>query len=335
LLGVSQSVLLITDMDDHWTVLKDNVLAPVAETLPSPAAVAAHDFAAKLGDSVLPQSQLFTAYPWAEAFLPLRNGDRLFGVLILGPPTPDGHYHNKQVAVLQQFANMLVVTVESILLYESARDMALELLSARDAERTNLALIIHDEPLQHLTLLAALVPDQLPQLHQGLSAVANQLREIMAGLHSPVLKQSLSRAILEVAEEFQARHQINVRVLSLVSDDLDIPLDIGNAFHQVLRESLHNVLKHADATTVEIALVHEHDELRMTVADDGRNGAIPDTASVHELIQGRHFGLVGMHQRVALLGGRWRLKPRANGGAIVIMSIPFQPKRQLAGAGFR
>lgn len=86
--------------------------------------------------------------------------------------------------------------------------------------------------------------------------------------------------------------------------------------YRVVQESLSNVLRHADARTVRIDLDYGTDALLLRVSDDGR-GAAADAGT-------RGWGLIGMRERLALLGGNMRTSSPAEGGFVVEASIPLE-----------
>ncbi|GAB3479984.1 sensor histidine kinase [Amycolatopsis cihanbeyliensis] len=86
--------------------------------------------------------------------------------------------------------------------------------------------------------------------------------------------------------------------------------------YRVVQEALSNVLRHADARTVHIELDYREDAVVLRIEDDGRgSGQQPDSAG---------WGIVGMRERLALLGGELRARPRPGGGFLVQARIPEQ-----------
>ncbi|WP_282782141.1 MULTISPECIES: sensor histidine kinase [unclassified Nocardia] len=93
-----------------------------------------------------------------------------------------------------------------------------------------------------------------------------------------------------------------------------LPAIVETTAYRVIQESLSNVLRHADARTVDIELRREAAELVVRIADDGR-GSRGDTAG---------WGIIGMRERVALLGGDLRAENRRQGGFMVEARIPVR-----------
>jgi len=322
LVGVSQSALLVLDKHGQYLIDAQGIVM-TGNSLSGLDALLMKEYVLRAEEDRT-YTDIFLLYAWAQVLLPLRLGDKLLGILLLGAPVPDGHYNARQIDVLTQFGRVLAVTVETILLYESTRDMAMEMLAVRDAERNQIAMTLHDGPVQDITIALSDVPAENTMLRAQLRRIANQLREMVAGLHSPILKQSLARAIQEVAEEFERTHHLPVHVINNVPVSVQPSLDIGNAFYHVLQESLQNVHKHAHAASVEVRLTYEKGRLCMSVADDGEGDGLPAHLTIPALIRQRHFGLVGMQQRTQLLGGQWSMARNEKGGVTVSIAVLLQ-----------
>jgi signal transduction histidine kinase len=89
--------------------------------------------------------------------------------------------------------------------------------------------------------------------------------------------------------------------------------------YRIIQEALTNVLKHAGDARATVHLTYGSDELSLCVSDDGR-GPRPGSADNG----GRGHGLVGMRERVSLLGGDLRVGPRPGGGFEVRATLPFE-----------
>lgn len=104
--------------------------------------------------------------------------------------------------------------------------------------------------------------------------------------------------------------------LTVQGDLSQLPPGIDLAAYRVVQEALTNTFKHAGPARATVSLVLGPAELRIEVIDDGRGAAAtPPTTPGH--------GLVGMHERVALYGGRVDTGPRAGGGFAVRATLPL------------
>ena len=202
---------------------------------------------------------------------------------------------------------------------------------------------LHDGPQQDLMLLAedlrlfrsqldsVLTHDETRERVMGrfddldaqLVAVDGDLRRISVSSESPFLQdESLPEALAQIADAFAQRTGIKPRI------------DLCGDFHQltdsqhitllgVIREALGNVREHADAEQVTIALSSRAGGIEARVTDDGR-GFDPETMLVEAARQG-HLGLVGMHERVRMLGGEPRIDSRPGGPTVISVNLPPPP----------
>jgi signal transduction histidine kinase len=90
----------------------------------------------------------------------------------------------------------------------------------------------------------------------------------------------------------------------------------ATAFFRVLQESLSNIHQHAAATIVRVELHQSHGMLRMTISD---NGIGINSANRHKA---GSFGLVGIEERISLLGGNCSINSLPHGGTTVSIAVP-------------
>jgi signal transduction histidine kinase len=142
------------------------------------------------------------------------------------------------------------------------------------------------------------------------------VRRIATELRPSVLDDlGLVAAVEWQLREFQARSGVTA-VLAEVPSGLSPPPDLGTALFRVLQESLTNVLRHAEATEVRVALKRAPQSLIMTVEDNGRGIPADRTTGLGSL------GLLGMRERVALMRGEFGIEPREQGGTRVFVWVP-------------
>jgi signal transduction histidine kinase len=140
------------------------------------------------------------------------------------------------------------------------------------------------------------------------------VRDVATALRPPILDAGIASAIEWQARRFEARTQIPCLVQ--VPDNLPALSDAkAIGLFRILQEALTNVMRHAQAHTVELTLVLEGDELCLTVSDDG-------VGFVATADRPTSFGLVGMRERVLIMGGRLVLESEPGEGTSLHVWVP-------------
>jgi signal transduction histidine kinase len=214
---------------------------------------------------------------------------------------------------------------------QDLRRLADHLERAREEERTRIARELHDELGQQLTALnlsLALarqrcatdpqkVAGNLADLEALLSRTHGTVKQLVTELRPlPVDELGLQASIERLARQAQEHGQLRVRVAAA---DLEaVPPDIGAIAFRVVQEALTNVVRHSRARHAEVLTSVRDGELSLTVTDDGVGLPSP---------RPHGFGLLGIRERVAMLTGRFELRPRAGGGTALSVMLPLnRPK---------
>ncbi len=209
------------------------------------------------------------------------------------------------------------------------RELSAHLESVREEEKARIAREVHDELGQVLTVLkletsmcelayAELDPGLQERLNSMKRLIANLfqlVRDVATALRPPILDAGIGSAIEWQAQRFEARTQIPCLVQ--VPENLPTLADAkAVGLFRILQEALTNVMRHAQAHTVELRLVLEDDALCLTVSDDGCGFVVAPGRS-------NSFGLVGMRERVLMLGGNLSLESRLGEGTTLSVRIPL------------
>ncbi len=197
-------------------------------------------------------------------------------------------------------------------------------------ERHRIARDIHDDLGQHLlalkidlTLLHGSTSGVLPQIHQKLGLVSNNLdrtigslRTIINDLRPSCLEEGLRAAMTWQLDEFArlgaATYQLEADA-SAFDDSHDGALDA--LILRILQEALSNVLRHAQASHVHVRFTRDRTRITLTVQDDGigmPQQAVPCGC-----------GLTGMRARVAAHGGTFALHSTAGAGTRLALALPL------------
>ena len=211
---------------------------------------------------------------------------------------------------------------------------AAHLLTVQEDERRTLAQDLHDDPVQSLTYLVRMLeilgddprlpPDLAPLvLRDGELAaeVVDVLRTVIHGLRPPVLDDlGAVAALRQLVTEVRHRHGIAVR-LQVSGDQVRLSAQSELTVYRVAQEALSNVVRHAQATHARVDL-HFGEQVVLTVTDDGRGIAASGITSASP---GGHLGLIGMRERVNLVGGSLEVRARKPHGTLVRATVAGVP----------
>ncbi len=207
---------------------------------------------------------------------------------------------------------------------EGAARLAAEIAEAERQERERLAEALHDDALQRLLVArqdlaeAEDDPAVLRSVQRQLDELTDSLRLLTKAMHEDTLaSMPLSAALERLAEDGGRRGRLAVRVHvdPAATGDHD-PFVLG-----VARELLVNVVKHAHAARVEIAVVAEHDAVLIRVSDDGRGMT---AAEVERAGLAGHLGHARLRRRLTAIGGALEIESAPGAGTTVTCVLPLE-----------
>ena len=207
------------------------------------------------------------------------------------------------------------------------------LITEREEERKVLARELHDQIIQDLLGLGyhleeieelerspALQKD-VAAIRQGIRNLVGELREMCSDLRPPTIDHhGLTAAIDSLAHEWVERNEIQLQ-LEIDPTLGRLPETIELSIFRIVQEGLNNIRKHAAAHHVRLSLQRTSStNILVRLEDDGQGLPVPtDLAS---LSLNKHFGLVGISERVALLGGVMNIESSKGNGTILQVEIP-------------
>jgi two-component system, NarL family, sensor histidine kinase UhpB len=224
-------------------------------------------------------------------------------------------------------------------------ELSRHLLLAQEEERKHISRELHDEAGQglmvlrlHLATLASASPDPEPRqkIEESLGMLdrtIGDLRRIIARLSPRTLDElGLLAAIRKEARELGKNTGMKAQLnLPEGLDQLDREFEI--AIYRSVQEALHNVAKHSQAENFSVQVESNDEMVRLLVEDDGIGFSAKANA------RRRTFGLLGMRERIAALGGTVRIRSRKGQGTRLRVTLPLphmaatlkQPARAEAG----
>ncbi|HSL32228.1 MAG TPA: sensor histidine kinase, partial [Candidatus Limnocylindrales bacterium] len=212
-------------------------------------------------------------------------------------------------------------------------ELQMKIIEAQEAERSRLAQEIHDGPAQVLSNAIfqvefieraidrdeQLARNELRFLREQLRRELGSVRTFISQLRPPVLDElGLDGAIADAVARTTALTGL------AITSELTAPTDGLSETEQtvalrIVQEALQNVRKHGGASSVIVATVVEGDDWVLTVRDDGRGFDVGAVAARGR----RNFGLQFMQERAELVGARFEVQSRPDGGTIVRLAIPM------------
>jgi len=215
---------------------------------------------------------------------------------------------------------------------EHLKAMSQQLITAHEAERAHLARELHDEFGQVLASLGfhlhaakaqagADVQKHLHDCTQVLQLAMDQVRNLSLDLRPTMLDVlGLESALRWLAERHQERGRCQVQVVGHV-DQAQLSPEVAITCFRLAQEALTNVARHSHANHVWIELQARDARLEIVIRDDGIGFDIESVQQ--QLAHQRKFGLLGMRERVQLLGGALALSSSPGQGTKIVVSLPL------------
>jgi two-component system sensor histidine kinase UhpB len=204
-------------------------------------------------------------------------------------------------------------------------------------ERRSLARELHDELGQYVTAIKTFAVGianktkssqdnpGLPDIEANARVIVSAANQIYDGMHNIVRKLrpgsldnlGLAETLKDVVSDFQTQNP-NISIhLQLKGDLQGLGETVSINLYRIVQESLNNALKYANATTIDIALSKSiAGDLQLNIKDNGIG------MDVEAVDQTKHFGLLGMRERVQALHGSFNVNAATNQGTAIYINIP-------------
>jgi signal transduction histidine kinase len=257
-------------------------------------------------------------------FVPMLLRERAIGVISAhDKESADPRFTDEDVRLAEAFAARAAVAVD--LSERVASDALRRVVGAQELERQRLARELHDETGQALTsILLGLKGIEDAKSPSDIAAATGQLRELVVTTLQDVRRLAvelrpkalddfgLVPAIERLVETYREQTGIVVDLEPRLGDER-LPSEIETTLYRITQEALTNVVKHAHATRVSIVLNRRDGRVAAVIEDDGRGFA--DSGS-------EGLGLVGMRERIALVGGRLEVESSPGSGTTLSIEVP-------------
>ncbi|MGA2871404.1 MAG: sensor histidine kinase, partial [Verrucomicrobiota bacterium] len=217
------------------------------------------------------------------------------------------------------------------------RQLSHEILLAQEKERKRISRELHDTVLQTLVginvHLASLTPksaDNPQSLHRRIKETQRLVEKSLAMVHRfavelrPTVLDDLGLipALHTFMKDFMKRTGVRTRLTAYAAVN-QLPLDQSAVLYRVALEALNNVGIHAQASAAEVQIKKLPDWVCLTIKDDGKSF---DVKSVLRTKGNGRLGLLGMRERLQMVGGKFSIKSTSGHGTTVTARIPVTTK---------
>jgi signal transduction histidine kinase/ABC-type amino acid transport substrate-binding protein len=222
-------------------------------------------------------------------------------------------------------------------LSEELRNLSLALQTAREEEKMSIAREIHDELGQKLTALKMelswlqrrltedqkILIDKTRSMSALIDATTQDVQRISMAMRPGILDDfGLSAAIGWQVEEFKERTGIPCE-LSLNPEDIVLDKDLSISVFRILQEALTNIMRHAEATKVEVSMKEENNEIILEVTDNGKG------IEKVQVSDPKSIGIIGMRERIHFLSGKLDIFGVRDQGTKIRVNFPLDKEDKL------
>jgi signal transduction histidine kinase len=252
----------------------------------------------------------------------LLHGDRAVGVLAAyDKRAGDGRFSNEDQRLAETLATRAATAID--LSQRVSRDALRRVVEAQELERKRLARELHDETGQALTsiLLGLRSLDEGPataRVRELVVSTLQDVRRLAVELRPKALDDfGLVPALERLLETFHEQSGTAVELEARIGTER-LPPEVETALYRIVQEALTNVVKHAGARHVSVTLTLKTTSVVTVVEDDGEGFAPDEVAATND----GGLGIVGMRERVSLLGGRLEIESAPGAGTTLVVEVP-------------
>ena len=258
-------------------------------------------------------------------YVPLIAGGRPIGVIVAHDKEGDDpRFTDDDLRLAETFAPRAATAVD--LSARVAANALRRVMEAQELERRRLARELHDQTGQELTsvLLGLKAVEEAKSDAERAEALAGVREQVVGTLHDvrriavelrpkALDDFGLVAALERLRETFSEQTGMRVDLESQIRERL--PTHVETALYRIVQEALTNIVKHAQASAVSIVLARKANVVTAVIEDDGRGFNLAGTRE--------GLGLLGMGERLALLGGKLKIESSHGAGTTIVAEVPL------------
>ncbi|MFC2066944.1 histidine kinase [Chloroflexota bacterium] len=282
-----------------------------------------------------------------ELLCPIKSRGRLIGILAIGRKQSRALYSHEDTLLVISLASQAGIIIENAKMFDSLNKQQLQVeqlltqaVFAQEEERERISVDLHDSVAQWLAAASYRIQTanvlfsednnneaqaELNVVESTIEKSLKELRRVVIGLRPPALDElGLTHSLRQSLEDLQA-DGLNCKYKE-VGTPVRLPPSMEIAVYRIVQETLTNIRKHANATEVNLRLQFKEDKFLVEVRDDGKGFDL--SRMLDSALSVGSLGLLGMKQRVEMLGGDIRIMTGEGIGTTIILSLPIQSQEE-------
>jgi len=210
-----------------------------------------------------------------------------------------------------------------------------EITQIQENERKRIARELHDETaaglatikinIQNLMASGEVSADliiELKALKEYVSTIADGVRRFSQKLRPVLLEElGLVASLKSLCHDLESSHQAIKCHVTVKGSERRLPPDTELMMFRIAQEGINNIIKHSAANKMILVVDFSKRHVNLNIIDDGKGFRLPNTIS--ELARDGRVGLIGIQERINLLGGRFNIESEPNKGTIISAKIPI------------
>jgi signal transduction histidine kinase len=253
----------------------------------------------------------------------------------------DRELDQQSLKIIESLTNQLAISIQNLRLWievkkkEKIRVQLLDkIIIAQEDERKRIARELHDETSQSLTsiLIGLRVLEEkhnerekqreIQHLRDLMQQTLHEVHEMAWQLRPSVLDTfGLKVALQRYIDNYKNKYSLDVDLYVVGDDDLRLKSEIEISIYRIAQEALTNVARYAQAKNISVILERQPSQLNMIVEDDGIGFEVQRILN-NEPNEG-NLGILGMQERVSLLGGTFVIESVVDKGTSIFVRIPL------------
>jgi signal transduction histidine kinase len=269
--------------------------------------------------------------------VPLQTREQTIGAIEVMNKN-NGAFTQNDLRLLSWLATPAAIAIQNARLFEQVQaghkrlqSLSRRLVEVQETERRQIARELHDEAGQALTSLMVglrllereadnpeAVVTQVAELKSRTNDILENLHRLAIDLRPASLDHvGLVAALRQYINTFGEQHNLTMQFEAAGVDDERLPPAVETNLYRIVQEALTNVVKHTEATRVDVLVERRGDQL-VTIIEDNGEGFDPGTVG-----QNSRLGLLGMHERAEMLGGTLVVESTIGTGTTIYVEVPY------------